>query len=357
MTHRFHPLVWPVWALAAALAVAGNPLHNLLVIAAVGVVVSACHTDGPLGRSFGLFVRLGGVLIGLRAALSLVAIGGLTQGATPLGRLPALRLPAWAGGVALGGPFTLEMLVAGLAGGLRVWALLLVFGGFNAVADQYGLLRRTPRWLFGAGLVVTVALAWVPQMILHWQAVREAQRVRGLRVGWRGAAGQAVPLVIGSLERALQLAEAMDSRGYARTRQGRGAGVGAQLGLLAGATLVALGLFAALGEQRLARWGALAALAGLALLVLVVRRLGQTLAVTRYRPDHWRPRDLVVVAACGLALVAVAVLRWRSPALLAYIPLPRAAPPGFAPPFGGIALLLTAPAWRIVPRTHRYARS
>src|SRR5688572_364835 len=111
---RFHPLVWPIWLLGSALAVGSNPLHNLLLLLGAALVTLVCQDDSPIGRAFGFFVRIGLIAIGFRVLLSMVAVGQFAYGATPLGRLPVLALPWWLGGLALGGPFTLEMVVIGV---------------------------------------------------------------------------------------------------------------------------------------------------------------------------------------------------------------------------------------------------
>ena len=202
-------------AVAGALAVGSNPLHNLLLLCAAVFVALVCERDSPLGRALGFFVRIGLVLIVMRVLLSAIAVGGFAFGATPLGRLPSVRLPWWLGGLALGGPFTFEMLMVGFIGGMQLLTLLALFGTFNAVADHYGLLRRAPSFLGGAGLAVTIALVFVPQTLQQLVAIREAQQVRGHRFrGWRDALPLLVPLIVGGLERSLYLAEAMDSRGY-----------------------------------------------------------------------------------------------------------------------------------------------
>ena len=235
---RFHPMVWPIWLLAGTLAVSSNPLHNLLLLLGAALVTLVCQNDSPVGRAFGFFVRIGLVVIGLRLVLSLVAVGGFTYGTTPLGRLPVVALPWWLGGLALGGPFTLEMLASGIVGGVQLLTLLALFGAFNAVADHYGLLRRAPSFLGGIGLVLTIGLAFVPQTLGQLGAIRESQRVRGHRFRtWRDALPLLVPLISGGMERSLQLAEAMDSRGYGARRPGSGRtllleGAGSFVGLL-----------------------------------------------------------------------------------------------------------------------------
>lgn len=348
-TGALHPLVWPVWALAAASTVSLHPLHNLLIIATVAVVVSGCHTEGPMGRSWGLFVRIGLLLLLIRVCLSSIAVGGVSFGRTPLWEIPRLVLPRWAGGIELGGTTTLEMVLFGLYGGLRLWTLLLIFGAFNAVADQYGLLRRTPRWLFGAGLIVTIGLAWIPQAVLQFQAIREAQRVRGLHMrGWRAVLPLIVPLLTGGLERAVQLAEAMDSRGYGRGQPAK-SGLARQFALLIGVIAIALGLAAALGYRQYAVHGWTAVAGGGLFVLTAVRSLSRSISVTRYTRDRWQRADVLVLAAAMLVFGGMVAIRLTMPQLMQWDVTSWTAAPRFSPQVGVLTLLLTMPA--VVMRT------
>ena len=342
---RFHPMVWPIWLLAGTLAVSSNPLHNLLLLLGAALVTLVCQNDSPVGRAFGFFVRIGLVVIGLRLVFSLVAVGGFTYGTTPLGRLPVVGLPWWLGGLALGGPFTLEMLASGIVGGVQLLTLLALFGAFNAVADHYGLLRRAPSFLGGIGLVLTIGLAFVPQTLGQLGAIRESQRVRGHRFHtWRDALPLLVPLISGGLERSLQLAEAMDSRGYGARRTGSGhtlvlEGAGSIVGLL----LLALGLFATFyWTDGGVGWGLLGG--GMGLLAFVALRAGHATQRRRYLREPWRRRDLVVMIG-SLSLIALAMFaRCYGVEALVYAPLPKAMLPPFRVWSLGMVALLIIPA-------------
>lgn len=340
-TPAFHPLVWLVWLAAGVAAVSSNPLLNALVLAQALLVAITCHTDSPVGRAWRLFVGLGALLLVVRTLLSAVPIGGWSYGETVLLTLPTLRLPIWLGGLDVGGAATLEMLVGGFAGGIRLWALILLFGAFNAAADHYGLLRRTPRSLFHAGLVITIALTFVPQVIVQLATLRDAQRVRGRRFrGWRDGLPLIVPLLSGGLERSIQLAEAMDSRGYGRTTQRGGSGW-TQIGLIVGLTALAIGLYAAFGGDGRG-WIAIA-IAVLWIAVLL-RRSGSGPTRTRYLRDRWRGRDTAVVIASVLLMAGMWWLRLVDRGGLLYTPLPRVRLPEFDPLAGALLLLLSVPA-------------
>lgn len=337
----FHSLVWPVWLIAGLVAVTHNPLLNLLVIAQATLVALVCHSDGPIGRSFGLFVWLGLAVLLLRALLAAVPIGGLSYGATPLLRLPSIALPIWLGGLQLGGTVTLEMIIQGAVGGLRLWALLLVFGAFNAAADHYRLLRRVPAWLLHAGLATTIALTFVPHLVTQAQAIRDAQRVRGHRFrSWRDAIPLLTPLLAGSLERSLQLAEAMDSRGYGRVT-GQRPGLVAHLLLIAGLSLLSSGLYAVFTATPS---GGLLILIGGLLTLLALRRFGARPARSRYLRERWRTRDTLSVLACLVLIGGMVGLRLSTTGGLFYSALPRTTWPPFEPAAGALLMLLSTPA-------------
>lgn len=358
-TSSFHPLVWPIWLLGGTLTVGSNPLHNLLLLLGAALVTLVCQDDSPVGRAFGFFVRIGLIVIGLRLLLSMVAVGQFTYGATPLGRLPLLGLPWWLGGLALGGPFTLEMLAMGVTGGIRLLALLALFGAFNAVADHYGLLRRLPSFLGGIGLVLTIGLAFVPQTLNQLIAIREAQRVRGHRFRtWHDALPLLVPLVSGGLERSLQLAEAMDSRGYGarRTEANSGGRLMEQAGSILGLLLLALGLFAAFYRSDPRSGWALTG-TGLVILAAVARRVGRTSRRSRYLRERWHIYDLLAILS-SIALIGVAVLTRRYAVdALVYVPLPTAAMPPFRVWSIAMIALLMVPAGIIAVMDRRQARA
>jgi energy-coupling factor transport system permease protein len=100
--------------------------------------------------------------------------------------------------------------------GLRLTALALAFGAYALVLDHdrlvaaAGIARRS-------ALMVALATRLVPS--LERDAAGLAESVRGRGVLLQGARGHAMllsPLVAGSLERASNLAEAMEARGFGR---------------------------------------------------------------------------------------------------------------------------------------------
>jgi energy-coupling factor transport system permease protein len=337
-------LTWLAW-LGAALIVTGlgnNPLYMLLALLAATLVFLACQQETPLARAYRFFF-LAGLLLWLGTMVfSVITVGG-ARGKTVLATLPAYTFPALLGGVTVGGPIAAEDLAWGAARGLRLWALLAIFGAFNALVDHYRLLRLTPRSLFHAGLAVTIGVSFVPGTVRAAGEIIEAQRVRGHRFGGpRAYLALIGPLLASSLERSIQLAEALDARGYGRTcPDGRARG-GRQAALLAGLLLLGGGVFGWLYYGVI--WALALAGAGAAALGWGMWRLGRLVPRTIYRRERWRRRDTFVALAAG-ACAAGWIALWASGAGgLLYNPYPRITPPPFDPLAGALAALLAVPA-------------
>ncbi len=306
-----HPLAWWVWALllgAAALRTT-NPILLALLVAAAWIVVASRRPHAPWARSFGAFLRFGVAIIVVRIVLQMLF--GQRLPGNVLFTLPQVELPSWAAGVTLGGPVTTESIVAAFNEGLQLATLLVCVGAANSLASPYRLLRAVPSVLYELGVVVTVALSFAPQTVTTVGVVRDARRLRGRPYkGLRGLRGLAVPVLEGALERSLELAASMDSRGYGRRgdvpARRRRAG---QAATLVGALAVAVGVFGVLdsGAPRLLGIPMLAL--GAALLAASMRAASASASATRsrYRPDPWRIAEWLTVASGAAALVALVV--------------------------------------------------
>ena len=86
--------------------------------------------------------------------------------------LPELALPEAAAGIRIGGPVSLEGMLAALYDGLRLATLLICVGAANVLANPKRLLKLVPGALHEFAVAVTVALTFAPQL------VESAQRVR-----------------------------------------------------------------------------------------------------------------------------------------------------------------------------------
>ncbi|MBT2527998.1 energy-coupling factor transporter transmembrane protein EcfT [Streptomyces sp. ISL-99] len=307
-SNALHAGAWWLWALglAAAASRTTNPLLLGMLVGVAGYVVAARRTDAPWARSYGAFVKLGLLVIGIRLVFS-TFLGSPVPGTHTLFTLPEVPLPDWAQGVRIGGRVTAEQLVFALYDGAKLATLLICVGAANALANPARLLKSLPGALYEAGVAVVVAMTFAPNMVADVVRLRTARRLRGRPTGGVGAVLQiGLPVLEGALERSVAVAASMDARGYGRTAQVppavRHTTTALTLGGLLGVCAGSYGLLAAEGATYglpVMAGGLVAALAGL--------RLGGRRSVrTRYRPDEWGVRAWLV-AGSGAAVAALMI--------------------------------------------------
>lgn len=339
-----HPAAWWGWAVALGTAATqtNNPLLLALIVAVAGAVTMARRSGAPWATAYGVFLRLGLVVIAIRTGFH-VLVGGVS-GSTVLFRLPEVALPDWAEGIRIGGAVTLEGLLVAVYDGLRLAVLLGCVGAANALANPRRLLRSLPAALYELSVAVVVALSVAPQMVASARRVRRARLLRGDAArGWRTLRSVLVPVLEDALARSIDLAATMDSRGYGRraevpTARRRVTAVLVLAGLLA----LCVGLYALLDVGASGEAAPIALVLGLVLGLSGVRLGGTQVVRTRYRPDRWRWRETAVVASGGAAIALMLLAeRWGTPLFLPASPVEAPTLP-LVPALGVLAALLPA---------------
>ncbi|GAA1960027.1 CbiQ family ECF transporter T component [Amycolatopsis minnesotensis] len=298
LPRTLHPGAWWAWALALAVAAGHttNPILLALIIAIVAFVVASRRGDAPWALAFRLYACLAAFIVVMRV-LFRILLGG-QDGGHVLFTLPRIPLPDFAAGITLLGPTSAEELLGGFYDGLRLAAMVLCVGAANALANPKRMLKAVPGALYEVGTAVTVALSVAPQLVESVQRVRRARRLRaGRQGGLRALKGIAIPVLEDALSRSLQLAAAMDSRGYGRlgslTRRTRAligcCVLGGLVGVCAGTYGVLDGTSTVLGVPLLIA-GLVVSGAGF---VLGGRRIRRSV----YRPDPWRWEEIAVVCS------------------------------------------------------------
>jgi energy-coupling factor transport system permease protein len=204
---------------------------------------------------------------------------------------------------------TLEGTLFAVYQGLQLAAILACLGAVNALASPRRLLRYVPATLYEIGTAVVVALTFAPQLVEDAQRVRMARRLRGHSSRNPAELGRiAVPVLIGALERSLDLAASMESRGYGRAvhrtvRSTRLAG----LLTLVGVGGVVVGLYGLLDGTSPLLLGVPTLLLGVgcatAALLVGARRDPRT----HYRRDPWALPEWLV-AASGMVPAVVLIV-------------------------------------------------
>lgn len=304
-----HPVAWWVWGvgLATAASHTTNPWLLLLIVAVAGWVVMERREVGALD-AFRPFLLIGLFAIALRVVLTIV-LGNGVPGQVVLVDLPQVRLPSWFAGLRLGGAVTLESVVAAAIDGLRLATTLACLGAANALASPRRLLRYAPATLYDIGTAVVVALTFAPALVDLAGRVRAARRLRGHSGrGLRELARLAVPVLEGALDRSLDLAASMESRGYGRTavRGRRDRIIGSVLALTGSAGTVA-GLYGVLSSSAQGWLGLPMLGTGLVLLTLSLVLGARRDARTAYRRDPWRAPEWVT---CALGVLPAALLSY-----------------------------------------------
>jgi len=336
-----HTIAWLAWAASAAVAalLIRNPFYLGIVALSAGLVYATVGENAPLKAGWGGLLKLG--LFIWTVTIPMNALMAHT------GNIVLFTLPqSWP---IIGGNITLEAVVFGAASGLSLWTLLLIFAAFNLAVDASQLLRVTPSFLYQAGVVTSIALTFVPQMLISAREIREAQRLRGHRFrGLRDLLPLFVPLLTTSLERAIQLAESIESRGFGgQLVQLDDRGMSRlRWYMVAGLAILLWGTFSRVYWSQRPQLGTLLIVLAIALLVDTFREMGRHVRRGRYSRGRWEAFDALTLAVSGAVLLGCVSLRLIDKGALNYYPYP---PFPLLPPFdgwiGGLLALLSLPGW------------
>ena len=334
---RLDPRAWLAWGLAASLpALLGrNPFPLAMVLIAVLSVRFAWLDAAPSLASWSSLVRLVVVfsLFGILFNVLTVRSGDHVIVTIP-SAVPLLH-----------GALTLNALVYGVLSALAAVTLVLIGATLAAGLDWAALVRILPPGLTTIAVAGSVAFSFLPQTARAYVEIKEAQAARGHRVrGARDILPLLTPLLTGGLERALTLAESLESRGFGapldlKRRASFWPRAAAAIGLAAG---VAAAYLFAVSRLQLA---GLAAFVAITCLGFVVRaRRPGLVARTRYREPKWRRADSLVVAAAAIAALATLIAGSVDSRSLRYEPYPSLVAPSVGLPLLAALLLLLAPA-------------
>ena len=222
-----------------------NAIFSITCVGVVAVAVFTFRENVPWAKSFDWTLKLSAWILIVRTLIG-ITIGVPIPG-TEIFRVPIVPLPSWMPGIRIGGSVTLERLTSSVTEGLLICSIIVIFGAAASLTSPHRLLRVLPVYIYEFAVAVVIATSVLPQLVGSVKRIRMAQRLRGQSTkGFTSWKRVAIPLLEESLARSLDLAAAMDSRGY-----------------------------------------------------------GVSKKRSRYRPISWRLKDsLVVVSAIGLAVLA-----------------------------------------------------
>ncbi len=190
-------------ALAWAALLADHPVE----LGAVAVAITGAGVAAGVGRELRRAALFAVPLaVAIMVVNALVARDGLTV-LVRLGQLPVLGHT----------DVTLEATVYGAVLGLRAMALILCGAVYTAAVDPDEVLRLFRRVSFRSALTATLATRMVPVLVRDARRLGDAQRCRPGRAPSRVALIRAASA--GALDRALDVAAALEVRGYGSARR------------------------------------------------------------------------------------------------------------------------------------------
>lgn len=323
-----HPLTWVAWlaGVLTLIALTRNPLYLTVLL------LLLLFSSSVLAQRIGRAPLIAPGRFALWAILLTAAFNLLTAryGTTVLVALP----DSWP---LIGGALTLEGLATGAINGLALAAIFTTFSVLTLAVPTAALIRWIPRAFFPLAVAAAIALSTVPTVLRQARAIREAQAIRGHRLRTlRDGIPLLTPLLIMSLERAFQLAEAMTARGFASTATASEQ-FGTRLTLVGGLAMLLFGWLLRLAWGQAVLGAALMLIGGTGI-VAALWLAGRRTIRTRYREDGWGRFDVLALSGIvGTLLIWLLPLE-GSRVALAYLPYPTLLLPGFDL-LSGLALL------------------
>ena len=330
------PWAWVIWLVAVMLVLSTtrNPLYLVIAILCVVFVGLALRRAGAEK-----ILPFSTWKLAVWIILLATVFNALTShyGETVLFTIPG-HLPLVSGDV------TLEALVYGATNGLILTGMLVGFMVLNMALSVRDLVSLIPRAFFPVAVVTSIAVTYLPTTVRQYHEIREAQAVRGHQMRkLRDWLPLLMPLLVGGLEHAMQLAEAMTARGFASAQSAkRDKETLPRVLLLVGVVLLAGGWLLQIAVSGWYGWAVM--LVGGGLIGLGIWLLGSHSLRTAYRRPVLSWRDGLGILG---ALLVMAVFTLPIPGVgkvsLYYDPYPSLSLPLFSPVIGFVMLGLLIP--------------
>jgi energy-coupling factor transporter transmembrane protein EcfT len=212
---KFHPLFFWLWAitLLVILLISNSALVSLSISAGAIALVLMKPSKTYWYQSFRWSIRLATLAFTLRMAIGVMI--GVPMPGRVLFTIPSITLPDLFVGIRLGGDVTSQRLTSAFNEASLLVALILIFAAASALSNPHEFLRVLPRKYYGIGLATVIASSVAPQSARSIQRVRAARRLRGENsTGIASYRKVGIPVLEESLERSIDLAASLESRGY-----------------------------------------------------------------------------------------------------------------------------------------------
>ena len=208
-------LSWWLWSifLAAAAIRSQSDLFGLLLILLLALVVSRFKSTSNLDNPFKLTLQLALAATLIRLVFA-VLIGTPLPGKI-LFSIPQLELPNWLAGIRVGGEITQERLISVITESLKFAVVLIAFGAASALSSPVQVIKLISGRIYLFGVTLMISVSVLPQIVHSFNRVIAARRMRGLaKLKLSNFRSIITPVLEESIERAIDLSAAMESRGF-----------------------------------------------------------------------------------------------------------------------------------------------
>ena len=218
VSHQRHPaLAWAWTGSSLVLLLSGHGYiqvaTSISIILASLIIVATSKIPSHRIQTFKLGIVLALFALSIRMVMAVVI--GVPMPGTTLFSLPQISLPNFLVGIRIGGPVTSERLLSALVESLVFAAIVIALATANSLTTPHQLLRVLPQRFYGFGLATSIASSVAPQTASSVLRVNQALHIRGDQSrGARRARRVLIPVLEESLERSIDLAAALEVRGY-----------------------------------------------------------------------------------------------------------------------------------------------
>jgi energy-coupling factor transport system permease protein len=208
-------LSWWLWSIfLAAAAIRAQMFYiEFFLILIFALVVAKHKNSDEWGDPFKLTLQLALAATVIRLFFAIL-IGTPLPGKVLIS-LPQLELPNWLAGIRVGGEVTSERLISVIEESLKFAVVLIAFGAASALSSPVQVIKLISGriYLFGVTLIISVSV--LPQIVNSFHRVQAARRMRGLtKLKLNNFRSIITPVLEESIERAIDLSAAMESRGF-----------------------------------------------------------------------------------------------------------------------------------------------
>lgn len=206
---------WWLWSITLAIA-SIRTQNNIFIFASILLFIVVVHQRRVIENwvnPFKLTLQLALVAMVIRMIFA-VLIGTPLPGEI-LFSLPRLQLPEWLAGIRIGGDVTKERILLVFTESMKFAIVLIAFGAASALSSPVQIIKSISGRVYLFGVVLIISVSVLPQIVQSFNRVLAARRMRGLaKLSINNFRSVITPVLEESLERALDLSAAMESRGF-----------------------------------------------------------------------------------------------------------------------------------------------